>query len=88
MISAGVSLSDRQGFASVVHGERFPSPGDFSSGPPINSGIMDGDSYLAERRDERLREEDRKRRDPDTDEFEKFRQYFKPEDYDQGKRKR
>jgi len=89
MISAGVSLSDRQGFASVIHGERFPSTGDFTSGLPVHSSVMD-DSHLAERRDERLREEDRserKRRDPDEDEFKKFREYFKPEDYNQGGRK-
>jgi len=90
MISAGVNLFERQGFASVIHGERFPSTGDFTSGPPVHSSVMD-DSHLAEQRAERLREEDRserKRWDPDEDEFKKFRQYFKPEDYDQGKRKR
>jgi len=90
MISEGVSLSERQGFSGTIHGERHPSFGDFQSGPPVIPDVMDGDSYLAERRDERLREEDRserKRRDPDEDEFKKFREYFKPEDYNQDGRK-
>jgi len=85
IIHPGFSVSERQGFAGTIHGERFPSPGDLTSGPPVNSGIMDADSYLAELRDERLREDrsEKKRRgseDDDQIDLDQFKR-FKPEDW-------